>query len=106
MSEIAPYRPHVLLVDDDGTVIGERRAQLVPGEPVHLSVIEEMRGKKKREQKNKSYQTQIEKLKRDGLYGSSSDPMWNPRTRMHDCCGAPRAYYHRKGCKVAGNRLV
>lgn len=94
MSEdtLAPYKPRLILVDEDGTVLsGPER--------------DEIRKEKKREQKTKSYANQIAKLKRDGLYGSSRDPMWNPRTRMHDCCGAPRAYYHRKGCKVAGKRL-
>lgn len=88
---LAPVKEHRILVDEDGTI---------------LSQWPELRYPKKVAAKEKSYQNQIAKLKRDGLYGSSSDPMWNPRTRMHDCCGAPRAYYHRKGCKVAGKRLL
>lgn len=47
-----------------------------------------------------TYQTQIQKLKEAGLYGSTGDPQWNPVTRRHDCCGAPRAYYHLKGCPL------
>lgn len=46
--------------------------------------------------------TQIELLKEKGLYGSTRDPMWNRTTKMHDCCGAKRAYYHNHGCTVAG----
>lgn len=46
------------------------------------------------------YQTQIERLKQQGLYGSTRDPYWNRTTKRHDCCGAKRAFYHRKGCKA------
>lgn len=42
--------------------------------------------------------TQIERLKRDGLYGTAKDPFWNKKTKTHECCGTKRSYYHRKGC--------
>lgn len=54
----------------------------------------------------KTYQTQIEKLKEKGLYGSTADPMWNPETRRHDCCGATRSYYHHKDCPVATRDIL
>ena len=49
--------------------------------------------------------SRIEQLKADGLYGSMRDPMWNPVTKQHDCCGAPRAYYHKKGCPLVNGRM-
>lgn len=45
-------------------------------------------------------ETQIEFLKRVGRYGSSRDPQWNRKTKRHDCCGATRAYYHKKDCPL------
>lgn len=48
----------------------------------------------------RTYQTQIERLKETGHYGSVADPYWNRKTKRHDCCGSPRAYYHRQGCKA------
>lgn len=45
-------------------------------------------------------ETQVEFLKRRGLYGSASDPLWNRETKRHDCCGATRAYYHKAGCPL------
>lgn len=45
-----------------------------------------------------TYKKQIEMLKDQGLFGSTKDPFWNKETKTHDCCGSPRAYYHRKGC--------
>lgn len=43
-------------------------------------------------------ETQIEKLKKAGLFGSTGDPMWNGK--MHECCGSTRSYYHKDGCKL------
>lgn len=45
-------------------------------------------------------ETQIEFLKRVGRYGSSKDPQWNRKTKRHDCCGATRAYYHKRDCPL------
>ena len=44
--------------------------------------------------------TQIEKLKRDGLYGTTGDPYWDKKKKVHKCCGSTRSYYHLKGCKA------
>lgn len=45
-------------------------------------------------------ETQIQQLKRQGRYGSSRDPKWNKKKKRHDCCGATRAYYHKKDCPL------
>lgn len=47
-----------------------------------------------------TYQTQIERLKERGLYGSTADPFWSREKKMHTCCGSTRSYYHKKGCKA------
>lgn len=52
-----------------------------------------------------SYQTQIEKLKEQGLYGSRKDPYFDPESGTHKCCGSPRAYYHRAGCPLCVGRV-
>lgn len=44
--------------------------------------------------------TQIERLKKSGYYGSTKDPYWNKEKKQHDCCGATRAFYHKRGCKA------
>lgn len=51
----------------------------------------------------KTYQTQIARLKETGYYGSTKDPQWNKVTKRQDCCGSPRAYYHRQGCPLCFN---
>lgn len=50
--------------------------------------------------------TQIERLKRDGLYGTAGDPFWNKKTKTHECCGTRRSYYHRKGCKACAGDTI
>jgi hypothetical protein len=52
-----------------------------------------------------TYQKQIAKLKEDGLYGSTKDPQYNRVTKKQDCCGSPRAYYHRKGCPLCTKEI-
>lgn len=44
--------------------------------------------------------TQIELLKEQGLYGTTSDPFWNRKKKVHECCGSTRSFYHKKGCKA------
>lgn len=53
-----------------------------------------------------TYKTQIEILKEKGLYGSMRDPEWDPVAKMHRCCGAPRAYYHLKGCPLCTRDII
>jgi hypothetical protein len=47
--------------------------------------------------------SQIEKLKEKGLFGSTLDPLWDGE--MHKCCGSTRSFYHRKGCKLCSDSL-
>ncbi len=44
--------------------------------------------------------TQVAFLKLKGLHGSMRDPFWDKKKKMHTCCGSPRSYYHRSGCKA------
>lgn len=44
--------------------------------------------------------TQIEQLKKDGLYGTAYDPFWDKKKKMHTCCGSTHSFYHKKGCKA------
>lgn len=55
---------------------------------------------------DKTYQTQIEKLKEQGLYGSVLDPQWNRETKQHDCCGSRRAYYHHVDCPLCTRDIM
>lgn len=45
-------------------------------------------------------ETQVEYYKRIGVYGSAKDPQWNVKEQRHDCCGATRAFYHKKSCPL------
>ena len=45
-------------------------------------------------------QTQIERLKETGHYGSVKDARWSREKKMHECCGSTRAYYHKQGCEL------
>ena len=53
-----------------------------------------------------SGKTQIEKLKEQGLYGSTKDPEWDPVAKVHRCCGATRAYYHHKDCPLCTRDIM
>jgi hypothetical protein len=46
----------------------------------------------------KGYKNQLDQLREDGLLGCSEDPFWNPKISRHECCGATRSYYNKKGC--------
>lgn len=51
-------------------------------------------------------ETQLESLRRRGYLGSMRDPFWNAEKGIHECCGAPRYYYHRIGCPACVGPLV
>lgn len=55
------------------------------------------------EEEQEAPKTQLEMLRERGLLGSPLDFSWNGK--MHTCCGSPRAYYHRVGCKACGDGL-
>lgn len=57
------------------------------------------------ELENEGGESQIEKLRALGLLGSTGDPMWNPATKTHECCGSRKAYYHKKDCPLCTKDL-
>lgn len=48
-------------------------------------------------------QSQVEELRAKGMLGCADDPMWDGK--MHRCCGATRAYYHKATCGLVTGKM-